>query len=247
MKILKFMIIALLAMCGLNSCSEDCDHEFNDVDYSKSIIGIWSSESEAYEEGIRFTEDGKFNAFGNKGEGDFYVDGTWKLHKNRLVLTTSNGTTHFSGTIQVYAEDVMLMTSDGSKDTHVYHYYVDSPFPKSLVGTWTCLEANFAEALTINEDGSLVSTRLEGGNYWDGMQGTFMEEEGAYGIELNGDYSFGSYEVVSGELLVLINNKTNTRRTYRYCKEDLSEEIVGMWVCNETPSAEENEIGRAHV
>ena len=50
------MIIALVAMCGLNSCSEDCDHEFNDVDYSKSIIGIWSSESEAYEEGIRFTE-----------------------------------------------------------------------------------------------------------------------------------------------------------------------------------------------
>ena len=207
------MIIALVAMCGLNSCSEDCDHEFNDVDYSKSIIGIWSSESVAYEEGIKFTEDGKFIAFGNKGEGDFYVDGTWKLHKNRLVLTTSNGTTHFSGTIQVYAEDVMLMTSDGSKDTHVYHYYVDSPFPKSLVGTWTCLEANFAEALTINEDGSLVSTRLEGGNYWDGVQGTFMEEEGTYGIELNGDYSFGSYEVVSGELLVLINNKTNTRRT----------------------------------
>ena len=233
MRILKFMIIALVAMCGLNSCSEDCDHEFNDVDYSKSIIGIWSSESEAYEEGIKFTEDGKFIAFGNKGEGDFYVDGTWKLHKNRLVLTTSNGTTHFSGTIQVYAEDVMLMTSDGSKDTHVYHYYVDSPFPKSLVGTWTCLEANFAEALTINEDGSLVSTRLEGGNYWDGMQGTFMEEEGTYGIELNGDYSFGSYEVVSGELLVLINNKTNTRRTYRFCKEDLSEEIVGMWVCND--------------
>lgn len=242
MKILKFMIIALLAMCGLNSCSEDCDHEFNDVDYSKSIIGIWSSESEAYEEGIRFTEDGKFNAFGNKGEGDFYVDGTWKLHKNRLVLTTSNGTTHFSGTIQVYAEDVMLMTSDGSKDTHVYHYYVDSPFPKSLVGTWTCLEANFAEALTINENGSLVSTRLEGGNYWDGMQGTFMEEEGAYGIELNGDYSFGSYEVVSGELLVLINNKTNTRRTYRFCKEDLSEEIVGMWVCNDGPQDKENEM-----
>ena len=242
MKILKFMIIVLLAMCGLNSCSEDCDHEFNDVDYSKSIIGVWSSESETYEEAIRILEDGKFMAFGNKGEGDFYVDGTWKLHKNRLVLTTSNGTTHFSGTIQVYAEDVMLMTSDGSKDTHVYHYYVDSPFPKSLVGTWTCLEANFAEALTINEDGSLVSTRLEGGNYWDGVQGTFMEEEGAYGIELNGDYSFGSYEVVSGELLVLINNKTNTRRTYRYCKEDLSEEIVGMWVCNETPSAEENDM-----
>ena len=230
MKIFKFMMIALVAMCGLNSCSEDCDHDVIDVDYSKSIVGVWSSESESYEEGIRFYDDGKFIAFGNKGEGDFYVDGTWTLQQNRLLLTTNEGETHFSGIIEVYAEDVMLMTSDGSKNTYVYHYFVDSPFPKSLVGTWTCLEGNFAEALTIHEDGSLVSTRLEGGNYWEGMEGTFMEEKGTYGIELNGNYTFGTYEVVSGELLAFIDTKTNKRRTYHYCKEDLSEEIVGVWI-----------------
>ena len=181
-KFFVFCMMTLVAMCGLNSCSDDCDHDVADVDYSKSIIGIWSFENETYEEGIRFFEDGNFTAFGNKGEGDYYVDGTWTLHRNRLVLTTSEGETHFSGIIEVYAEDVMLMTSNGSKETYVYHYYVDSPFPKSLVGTWTCLEGNFAEALTINEDGSLVSTRLEGNNYWESMKGVFMEEEGTYGI-----------------------------------------------------------------
>ena len=230
MKIFKLMMVALVIMCGLNSCSDDCDHDVIDVDYSKSIVGVWSSESESYEEGIRFYDDGKFIAFGNKGEGDFYVDGTWTLQQNRLLLTTNEGETHFSGIIEVYAEDVMLMTSDGSKNTYVYHYFVDSPFPKSLVGTWTCLEGNFAEALTIHEDGSLVSTRLEGGNYWEGMEGTFMEEKGTYGIELNGNYTFGTYEVVSGELLAFIDTKTNKRRTYRYCKKDLSAEIVGLWV-----------------
>lgn len=224
------MIVALVTMIGLNSCSEDCDHDVIDVDYSKSIIGVWSSESETYEEGIRFYDDGKFTAFGDKGEGEFFVDGTWTLNRNRLLLTTNEGQTHFSGIIEVYAGDVMLMTSDGSKDTHVYHYFVDSPFPKSLVGTWTCLEGNFAEALTINEDGSLVSTRLEGSNYWEGIEGTFMEEKGTYGIELNGDYTFGTYEVVSGELLVFIDDKTKMRRSYQYCKEDLSEEIVGRWI-----------------
>ena len=229
MKFFKLMLVALVAMCGLASCN-DCDHDVMDVDYSKSIVGVWSSESETYEEGIRFLEDGTFIAFGNKGEGDYYVDGTWTLQQNRLVLTTSEGNTHFSGIIEVYAEDVMLMTSNGSKDTHVYHYFVDSPFPKSLVGTWTCLEGNFAEALTIKEDGSVVSTRLEGKNYWEGVEGTFMEEGGTYGIELNGNYYFGSYEVVSGELLALIDTKTNTRRTYRYSKKDLSAEIVGLWV-----------------
>ncbi len=240
-KIFIFCMIALVAICGLNSCN-DCDHDVIDVDYSKSIIGVWSSESERYEEGIRFYEDGKFSAFGNKGEGDYFVDGTWALQQNRLVLTTNEGKMHFSGTIEVYAEDVMLMTSEGSKDTHVYHYFVDSPFPKSLVGTWTCLEGNFAEALTINEDGSLVSTRLEGGNYWEGIKGTFMEEGGTYGIELNSNYYFGTYEVVSGELLALIDTKTNTRRTYRYCKEDLSDEIVGMWVCADGPANKENDM-----
>ena len=229
MKIFKLMLVALVAMCGLASCN-DSDHDFIDVDYSKSILGIWSAETETFEEGIRFYEDGKFTAFGDKGEGEFFVDGTWTLNRNRLLLTTDEGQTHFSGIIEVYAGDVMLMTSDVSKDTYVYHYYVDSPFPKSLVGTWTCQEGNFAEALTIHEDGSLVSTRLEGENYWEGMKGSFMEEKGTYGIELNGDYAFGTYEVVSGELLVFIDAKTKTRRTYRYCKEDLSEEIVGRWI-----------------
>ena len=129
------MIVALVTMIGLNSCSEDCDHDVIDVDYSKSIIGVWSSESETYEEGIRFYDDGKFTAFGDKGEGEFFVDGTWTLNRNRLLLTTNEGQTHFSGIIEVYASDVMLMTSDGSKDTRVYHYFVDSPFPKSLVGS----------------------------------------------------------------------------------------------------------------
>ena len=236
MKNFKILLVTLVAMIGLNSCSEDCDHDVIDVDYSKSILGTWSSESETYEEGIRFNDDGKFSAFGNKGEGDFYVDGTWVLKQNRLVLTTNEGKTHFSGSIEVYAEDVMLMTADGSKDTHVYHYYVDQPLPKSLVGTWSCLDADFAEVLTIQEDGSLVSTRLENGDFWEGKTGTFDGEEGSYMINLNNDYYFGYYEVVSGELLVLVDPRTNDRRTYRYCKEDLADEIMGMWVYNDVKS-----------
>ena len=37
MKIFKFMILALVAMCGFASCSEECDHDFIEVDYSKVI------------------------------------------------------------------------------------------------------------------------------------------------------------------------------------------------------------------
>ena len=235
MKFFRILLVALVAMCGLNSCSDDCDHDLMNVDYSKSILGTWIYDSETYEEGIGIYEDGKFSALGSKDNAMFYVNGTWSLNKNQLVLTTTDGMTHFSGTVEIYPEDVMLMTADGSKDTYVFHYKVNNPFPKSLVGTWTCVEAGFAEALTIREDGSMVTTRLEGDTYIEGMEGIFMEEEGSYIIELNDEYYFGTYEVVSGELLALTDKDTNTRRTYRYCKEDLSEEVVGMWVYNDAP------------
>ena len=41
-KIFKFMILALVAMCGFASCSEDCDHEFAVVDYSEELVGLWT-------------------------------------------------------------------------------------------------------------------------------------------------------------------------------------------------------------
>ena len=42
MKIFKLMAIALVAMIGLNSCSEDCDHDFIEHDYTQELIGTWS-------------------------------------------------------------------------------------------------------------------------------------------------------------------------------------------------------------
>ena len=42
MKIFKLMAIALVAMCGLNSCSEDCEHDFIEHDYSQDVVGTWS-------------------------------------------------------------------------------------------------------------------------------------------------------------------------------------------------------------
>ena len=42
MKIFKFMMMALVAMCGLNSCSDDCDHDFIEHDYSQALVGTWT-------------------------------------------------------------------------------------------------------------------------------------------------------------------------------------------------------------
>ena len=138
MKIFKLMAIALVALVGLNSCSEDCDHNFIEVDYSKD-----------------------------------------------------------------------------------------------LVGTWTCLTADYAEALVIKADGSVVSTGVEDGEYWDGVKGNIKTVNNKMTLlfEDNDNYE-GRFEMICGEAFTIFD-ENGEHLTYRYCANDLSDEIVGMWVSND--------------
>ena len=138
-KFLLFSMMALVAMCGLNSCSEDCDHDFIEHDYSKA-----------------------------------------------------------------------------------------------LVGTWTCLDEDFAEAMVIKADGSLEVTGLVDGEYFQ-SKGTIkvVNNKMIYKID-NGDEWEGRFEMTTGESFTMVfSEELDIRYTYRYCENDLSDEVVGMWVCNE--------------
>ena len=138
MKIFKFMTLALVAMLGFSSCSEDCNHEFIEVDYSKD-----------------------------------------------------------------------------------------------LVGTWTCLTADYAEALVIKADGSVVSTGVEDGEYWDGVKGTIKTVNNKMTLTFeDGDNYEGRFEMLCGEAFTIFNEEGD-HMTYRYCANDLADEIVGMWVSND--------------
>ena len=152
MKIFKLMAIALVAMLGFSSCSEDCDHEFIEYDHTKN-----------------------------------------------------------------------------------------------LVGTWTYLEEGQAEAMVINPDGSFeVTGVMKGGN------GSLYEEKGSINVvnnkvslvfEGDKDVIEGRLELVAGKSMsIVINEEYDIRLTYNYCKEDLSDEIVGMWVCHEGLPGVENDM-----
>ena len=139
MKIFKFMMMVLVVMCGLNSCSDDCNHDFIEYDYSKA-----------------------------------------------------------------------------------------------LVGTWTCLDEDFAEAMVIKADGSLEVTGLVDGEYFQ-SKGTIkvVNNKMIYKID-NGDEWEGRFEMTTGESFTMVfSEELDIRYTYRYCENDLSDEVVGMWVCNE--------------
>ena len=145
MKIFKFMIVALVAMCGFASCSEDCDHNFIEVDYSNDIVG-----------------------------------------------------------------------------------------------TWTCQEANYAAAFVFKADGTAFTTGVENGEYWENVQVNWKVVNNKLTLNYGDNTSETLLEIISGEYLSISDKNGDRRKTYKYCANDLADEVVGMWVCTQTNLPETN-------
>ena len=146
MKIFKLMVVALVAMIGLNSCSKDCNHDFIERDYSNDIVG-----------------------------------------------------------------------------------------------TWTCLKADFAEALVFRADGTFSSVGVAGGEYWEYPNATWTLKNNKLALS-SGDYKSNVVlEIIPGNCLALVDEKGN-RNVFTYCANDLADEVVGMWVCNDGHPEGTNDI-----
>lgn len=118
----------------------------------------------------------------------------------------------------------------------------DHDFTQDIVGTWTILEEGQAEAMVINPDGSFeVTGVMKGGSLYE-SKGTIKVVNNKVSLVFEGDdeVTEGRLELVSGKSLsIVINDEYDVRLTYDYCKNDISDEIVGMWVChNGLPGAE---------
>ena len=149
MKIFKIMAVALVAMLGFNSCSEDCDHEFIEHDFTQELVGTWTYDAGEQAEAIVIKEDGSFTITGVMKYGALYEEkGSIKVVNNKVTLAYESG-----------------------------------------------------------------------------------------------DVFEGRLELVAGKSLsIVLFEEENIRLTYDYCKEDLSDEIIGMWVCMDTPANAESEM-----
>ena len=121
-----------------------------------------------------------------------------------------------------------------NKDQDCGHEFIEHDFSKELVGTWTYVEGSQAEAIQIKEDGSFTITGTM-------IHGALYEEKGTINVVNNkvtlaydsGDVFEGRLELVAGKSLsIVFNDEYDIRLTYDYCENDLADEIVGMWVCN---------------
>lgn len=118
----------------------------------------------------------------------------------------------------------------------------DYDYAADLVGTWTCLQANFAEALVISADGSAVSTGVEDGEYWENINGHIEVRDGRFIMTFEDDDNYeGKFVIIPGEVFSVYTDE-GERYTYRYCANNLSQELLGMWVCNDTKYGTNSEI-----
>ena len=128
---------------------------------------------------------------------------------------------------------IVAMLGFTACDNDCDHKFNDVDHTKELTGTWTCLEAGYAEALLIAADGSVVSYGAANGEFWEGVNGTIkVKDDKATMIFEDGDDYSGHIDVVPGVSFTIVE-KDGKHYTYLYCAEDLSEEIVGMWICND--------------
>ena len=122
------------------------------------------------------------------------------------------------------------------------HDFIEHDHSADLVGTWTFLSANFTEALTIKADGTLVSTGVADGAYWEDIAGKIIVEDNNVTLSfVDGDTFEGHIDIIPG-VAFSIYNEQDGRFIFNYCENDLSDEIIGMWVCHDTPAEGESEM-----
>ncbi|MFS2371925.1 hypothetical protein [Bacteroides uniformis] len=123
------------------------------------------------------------------------------------------------------------------------HDFIEHDFTQDIVGTWTTLNGELAEAMVIKADGSFTTTGvMKGGSLYE-EKGTIKVVNNKVTLAFDGDKETfeGRLEFVAGKSMSLVMFDDNdVRLTYDYCENDLSDEIVGMWVCNDSFNDEQD-------
>ena len=124
------------------------------------------------------------------------------------------------------------------------HDFIEHDFTQDIVGTWTYVNGEQAEAMVIKADGSFTTTGvMKGGSLYE-EKGTIKVVNNKVTLAFDGDKETfeGRLEFVAGKSLSIVMFDDNAARlTYDYCENDFSDEIVGMWVCTEGVFGNEEE------
>ena len=120
--------------------------------------------------------------------------------------------------------------------------FIETDRKADLVGTWTCLEADFAQAFVFKADGTAITTGVDNGELWENVNITWKLSNNKLTLNYGDNTSETLIDIIPGNAMSIADKDGANRKTFQYCANDLSEEIVGMWVCNDTPADGESEM-----
>ena len=192
MKIFKLMAVALVAMVALNSCSEDCDHNFIEHDYTNDLVGTWTYVNGEQAEAMVIKADGSFTTTGIMKGGALYEEtGTIKVVNNKVTLAFDSDKETFEGRLEFVAGKSLSLVMFDDNDVRLTYDYCENDLADEVVGMWVCNDSKIDA-----QNNTLLQTFK--GNGTTVMTGYLPEGEDAEYI-LNEE---GKYKVV-GDLLFL--------------------------------------------
>lgn len=105
-------------------------------------------------------------------------------------------------------------------------------YSQDILGTWTCFQDNYINALQINSDGTVLSTGKADDKVWMKMKGKVQVKNDIIRFSYeDGTETEYKFQVVSGKSMAIIDND-GSRALYNFCSENYSENILGMWITN---------------
>ena len=96
-----------------------------------------------------------------------------------------------------------------NKDQNCGHDFIEYDYSKNLVGTWTYVEGELAEAMQIKEDGSFeVTGIMKGGSLYE-EKGTISVVNNKVSLVFEGDKDVieGRLELVQGKSMSIVLNE----------------------------------------
>ena len=161
MKFFKLMMIAFLAMLGLNSCSNDSTPplDFIEVDYSKDLVGTWTYVEGEQAEVIEIKEDGSFNITGVMIHGALYEEkGTIKVVNNKVSLVFEGDDEVFEGRLELVAGKSMSIVLNEENDIRLTYDYCNVDLSDEIVGMWVLNNGQEMRIHSFDEKGNAVFT-----------------------------------------------------------------------------------------
>ena len=185
-------MMALVAMCGLNSCSEDCDHVFIEHDFTQDIVGTWTFVEDDLAEAMVIKADGSFTTTGVARGGSMYEEkGTIKVENNKVTLAFDGDKETFEGRLEFVAGKSLSLVMFDDNDVRLTYDYCENDLSDEVVGMWVCTDSKIDA-----QNNMLLQTFKDNGTTI--MTGYLPESEDAEYV-LNQE---GKYKVI-GDLVFL--------------------------------------------